>query len=375
VRTWRAVQLFRKGSRVGSVAHQVGKLARFGEPTRTLDYFRGREDFHHPGTADLLTLPPQRPTILHCHNLHGNYFDLRLLPALSRELPVILNLRDAWLLSGHCAHSYGCERWKTGCGSCPDLTIQPPIRRDESAYNWSRKAAIFASSRLYVTTPSQWLMDRVSLSMLSGARSKVIANAIDTEIFQPGNKQRARHELGLPSGGKVVMLTAHNQFKDLETMKAVLSELSPDTKTPLTFVCVGPNAPDHTLGAVEDPKVMAQYYRAADTYLHVAKAETFGKTIAEAMACGTPPVSTAVGGIPELIRNLETGILTPQSDLRALTDGLSLVLGDETLRDRMAAACALDARKRFNMDVQVNSFLAWYEEVLNDWTQWRSSQS
>src|SRR6266851_2330062 len=192
VRMWRRVQLRGKGTPVESVTHGLGKLARLGEPRRTIDWQLGREDFHQPGTAEILDLTPRRPTILHCHNLHGNYFDLRALPRLSAEIPVIVNLRDAWMLSGHCAHSLGCEKWRSGCGACPDLTLQPSILRDGTAYNWSRKARIYAASRLYVSTPSQWLMDRVHSSMLSGAQYRVIPNGIDTTIFRPGRQDTAR---------------------------------------------------------------------------------------------------------------------------------------------------------------------------------------
>lgn len=121
----------------------------------------GREDFNFPGSWRLLDLPPERPDVIHAHNLHGDYFDLGVLPWLSNQVPVILNLRDTWLLSGHCAHSFNCERWKTGCGQCPDLSIYPAIRRDATAYNWQRKREVYTKSRLYITTSSQWLMDKV----------------------------------------------------------------------------------------------------------------------------------------------------------------------------------------------------------------------
>jgi glycosyltransferase involved in cell wall biosynthesis len=108
-------------------------IVNVAEPVHWLQRRLGREDFHFPGTWCLLNLPPKRPDIVHCHNLHGGYFDLRVLPWLSREVPVVLTLHDAWLLSDHCAHSFDCEKWKESCGSCPDLTIPPSIRRDATA--------------------------------------------------------------------------------------------------------------------------------------------------------------------------------------------------------------------------------------------------
>jgi glycosyltransferase involved in cell wall biosynthesis len=383
VRGWRRLQLRGKGTRAEKLTHVLGKLARLGEPRRTLHYMQGIEDFHYPGTAELLSLAPQRPTIVHCHNLHGNYFDLRAICRLSAELPVIVNLRDAWMLTGHCAHSLGCERWKFGCGACPDLTIQPSIQRDGTSYNWSRKARIYASSRLYVCTPSQWLMDKVHESMLSGALYKVIPNGVDIDVFRPGNQSDARCRVSLPQDGQVVLLTGHNEFKDVEKSKYALSLLTSSEGESLTFVCLGVSAAEHILGRgrmiyrpfVHDPKDLVSYYQAADAYLHVAKAEVFGKSIVEAMACGTPPVATAVGGVPEVIQHMVTGILVPPNDVGQLAEGLSRVLRDQPLRNRIAVEGLAHARAHFSIDGQAASFLAWYSEVIDDWAQWKLSLS
>src|SRR6266404_8536697 len=115
-------------------------------PRALTEQYRGIEDFNFPATYCLLDLSPKIPNLVHCHNLHGEYFDLRALSGLSRQVPVIITLHDAWLLSGHCAHSLDCERWNTGCGHCPYLTIEPDIRRDATAYNWRRKREIYAGS-------------------------------------------------------------------------------------------------------------------------------------------------------------------------------------------------------------------------------------
>jgi len=82
-------------SRKGSWGREVAKLATVGQPRRLLEIQRGHEDFDFPGAWQLLDLPPERPDIVHCHNLHGSYFDLRALPWLSQQVPTILTLHDA----------------------------------------------------------------------------------------------------------------------------------------------------------------------------------------------------------------------------------------------------------------------------------------
>ena len=116
---------------------------RFGSMVERFENHWGFEDFRYPETWNVLDLVQPRPDIVHCHNLHGGYFDLRALPWLSRQVPLVLTLHDAWLLSGHCAHSFDCERWKIGCGRCPDLSIVPAIRRDATAFNWRRKQRLY----------------------------------------------------------------------------------------------------------------------------------------------------------------------------------------------------------------------------------------
>src|SRR3546814_10331965 len=83
--------------------------------------------------------------MLHCHNLHGGYFDLRELARFSKLLPVVLTLHDEWAYTGHCAYTFGCERWRSGCGQCPHLDVSPSIRRDASAANWTAKYDIYRS--------------------------------------------------------------------------------------------------------------------------------------------------------------------------------------------------------------------------------------
>jgi glycosyltransferase involved in cell wall biosynthesis len=378
----------RLGQRVGSsldggfpgTATVARIAAALGEPGSALDAFRGREDFRFPGTWRLLSLTPRRPNVLHCHNLHGRYFDVRALPWLSAQVPVVLTLHDAWLLSGHCAHSLECERWRIGCGHCPDLALDPPVRRDATAFNWKRKREIFERSRLYIATPSAWLMHKVRDSMLAGSliESRVIPNGIDLDVFHPSERSSARTALGIPVEARVILFAAtdlrRNPWKDYETIREAVARTSARlTGQSLILLAIGEAdaAPHEHVGSAElrflpqqsDTRAVARWYQAADVYAHAARADTFPNTVLEALACGTPVVATAVGGIPEQIEDGRTGFLVPAEDPEALAERLTQLLSNDALRQRVAACSVEAARGRFDLRRQVDAYLDWYSEM------------
>lgn len=352
------------------------RLEILADPARRTDWRHGREDFHFPATARLLQLCPAPPDVLHCHNLHGGYFDLRELPALSRQVPVILNLRDAWLLTGHCAYFVDCERWRTGCGRCPDLARYPGIRRDATAENWQRKADLYARSRLYVTAPSRWLLDCARQSMLAAVEYRLIPNGIDLNVFRPGDRRAARARFGVAPDAAVVLFAAasrRNLYKDPETMHGAIRALGAGWRgpAPLVFLCVGAAVPATGLRGLDvrcvpflaEPEAMADAYRAADVFVHTARAEAFGKTVTEAMACGTPVAASAVGGIPEQISHGVEGFLAPPGDPAALARCAAELLADPRLRERCSEAAVRRAR-HYDVETQVEAFLDWYRAIV-----------
>jgi len=182
-----------------------------------------------------------------------------------------------------------------------------------------------------------------------------------------------------------------NPFKDYATLESALMRLGEIRNLgELLFVGLGDNGASRRIGGVElrfvpfqsSPAAVARYYQAADIYVHAARAEVAPLAIAEAMACGTPVVASAVGGIPEQVKGLRwpgaresvagcncyaeteaNGLMVPAGDPRSLADALKYLLADDDLRAQLGANASRDAAQQFDQNRQVSDYLAWYRQI------------
>ncbi len=334
------------------------------DPGVLLDVARGREDFRFPASHRVLELSPRVPDVLHLHNLHGGYFDLRVLPELSARQPTVVTMHDEWLYTGHCAYTLDSERWLEGCGSCPHLDSYPALRVDGTAENWRRKAALFERSRLHVVCPSEWLLERARRSMLAPAiaSARVIPNGVDVELFAPEPRGERDEPVVLfaAQGGRT------NAYKDFQTLRSAL-DLLRDRR--LLAVALGEAAPEERIGAVtlrsepfETRDVVAKRLRGADLYVHATRADNHPLAVLEALASGVPVIASRVGGIPEQLGE-ETCVLVEPGHPQSLAAAVSQLLDDPDRRARMSAAAVAAARARFSLDRQVAAYLDLYAEL------------
>lgn len=122
--------------------------------------------------------------------------------------------------------------------------------------------------------------------------------------------------------------------------------------------------PVHFLGVVEH-KDMPEVYHAADIVVVPSVfEEPFGIVQAEAMAAGKPVVSSAVGGIPEVIAHGETGFLTPPADVDGLAKAISLLASDEALRRKFGEAGRQRA-SRFEWQRAAEDTISIYRQILH----------
>jgi glycosyltransferase involved in cell wall biosynthesis len=378
-RLWYAIPTSLQRKQMRGETRVRNALLPLAEPHRALNRFRGYEDFDFPATRNLLNLAPAYPDIVHCHNLHGDYFDLTALSELSQRVPVVLTLHDMWLFTGHCAYAIDCDRWRIGCGRCPDLKTHPATPRDATAHNWQRKRDIFSRSHLYVATPCRWLMGCLGQSILEAVDYRVIPYGVDLSVFHPGDQHRARMALDLPQGARILLSvgsrTQENRYKDYATVESAIRTIAGEIigKDDVIFVSLGGRRDRVSrIGRCEvrhyafrgEQECVAKFYQAADVFLHAANADTFPNTVLESLACGLPVVGTSVGGIPEQVEDGSTGFLVPRGDVSGMASRVLHLLNDDSVRQAMAQRATDVARQRFDLARQTKDYLAWYQEIV-----------
>lgn len=311
-----------------------------------------------------------KPDLIHLHNIHGGYFQTNLLPELSKIAPVVWTFHDMFPITGHCAHSFECEKWKSGCGNCERLGIYPSVKKDRANALWNYKNKIFNSADFTIVTPSLWLKKCVEESFLKNKDIRLIYNGIDLENFKKTDKSEARKTLKLPEDKKIVLFSANggvkNPFKGGEFVFQAFEKLK--NRSDILFLNIGGESNQESenwqdFGYVKDTKTMAKLYSAADVYLFPTLAETFGMTIVEAMSCGLPVVTFETGGVPEIVENGKVGFVVEYKNGEMLTSALEKLLDDDNLREKMAEN-AVEASKKFSKERMVEEYLKLYKEHL-----------
>ncbi len=350
---------------------------------RAIDKTKGIESFSFPESHLINTIVNQFDA-LHFHNLHGDYFDLRLLPLLTSTKPSFITLHDSWLLGGHCAHPLDCNKWMTQCGPCPHQDIYQSIEKDGSRENQRRKAEILKIVKWTVISPSHWLLDRAKRSILypSFINSHVIPNGVDLDRFKPLSKETSRLKLDIPRNAFVVLFVAHgirnNPWKDFGTLEAAIKILSKNRLSkPFLFLAIGESGQQERVS--EDVEVkwissleqrdLASYYSASNVYVHPAKMENFPNVILEAMACALPVVATRIGGIPEQVVDYgaqggsskePTGILTELGNPKELAEALMFLSSNEQLANSLGLAGQKKCVEEFDLKTTVDRYTECY---------------
>lgn len=315
-----------------------------------------------------------KPDVIHMHNIHNHYVNIRMLLKYIAEkhIPCVLTMHDCWSFTGHCAYfDYsGCNKWKTGCHHCPSLRDYPKTFAliDPSVWNYKQKQKLFAPLDITFVSPSKWLCDLQQQSFLKEKTCEVINNGVDVSIFKP-IKSDVREKYGIGNRkmilavagglakrkGKEYLLKLPMLLKDGEVLVIVGLKPGQEKWLPKTDKVRGIH---RTKTSVE----LVGLYSEADVFINPTLEDNFPTTNIEALACGTPIVTFRTGGSVESVTP-HTGIVVEQGDMNGLLTAIREVCAKG--KDFYAKACREKAVSDYNKDVQYGKYIDLYHKILN----------
>lgn len=314
-----------------------------------------------------------KPDVAHLHNLHSHYINLPMLLRYlaQKDIPTVVTLHDCWFFTGKCTHyaAANCEKWKSGCGGCPQLKKDVPSWFfDRSAKMWAdKKRLLSAIPRLAVVGVSDWITNQAKESFLGSAKIvRRIYNWIDLDSFYP-RREETFSKYGA-TGDKFTVICIGAGWKKGSSRLNDLLLLAEKLPSDMQIVLVG-NAEDAdtlpsnviSVGYVSGTDDLARLYSQADAYVHLSREDTFGKVIAEAMSCGIPAVVYNSTACPEIVgdgcgRVVETGNV--DEICRALIEI------KQKGKSAYSAACSASVSKRFEKRRLLEKTTTLYRELI-----------
>lgn len=315
------------------------------------------------------------PDVVNLHWVGGSYLKIESIARFNR--PIVWTLQDIWAFTGGCHYAEGCKQFETRCGACPQLGSKSEF--DLSRWVWKRKAKAWKSLNLTIVAPSDWMADCArSSSLFKDKRVEVIPFGLNTDIYKPTERSLARNILGLDQGKKVILFGAINATADyrkgFHLLKAALERLScTDKKENITLCIFGAQRSKalddlgmhtHFLGHLQDDLSLSIAYSAADVMVVPSIEESFGQTVTESMACGTPVVSFAATGPKDIISHQIDGYLATPYDTADLRTGISWILNDEARHQKLCENARLAAVKKYGLRLQASRYVNLFMDLL-----------
>lgn len=251
-----------------------------------------------------------------------------------------------------------------------DITI---VGQDPSFYPIT-KFSIEKSDR--ITAVSEYLREEtISAFGCTGCSVEVIHNFINPEIYDRAKyPPLLRNQFG--ESRKILMhISNFRAVKRVRDVVRIFAEVHREMPSVLVMIGDGPDRSaaeeESRILGVEDSvsflgklDQVAPLLACADLFLLPTQSESFGLSALEALASGVPVIGTNAGGLPEVVRNGETGVLCGAGDVAGMAANALAILGDGKRWSDMSRLASADARARFSRDAIVSKYESLYRQSL-----------
>lgn len=229
-----------------------------------------------------------------------------------------------------------------------DSAANPWLSSLESKARETKRRAI-ASLSAAVIGNSRWNTRAAEASGFFpvGTTFHTVYYALDTRVYSPRPKPESKVALGLPAEGSVIGFASDdlgNRRKGFDVLMGAIRDLPASSNASLLSFGRAPSSElaasvplswQH-LGFLDADRMKAAAYSAMDVFVVPSRAEAFGQTAIEAMACGTPVIVSDTGGLREAVDEGRCGLLVPPDHPGHLRDAITALLGAPDRRRALA---------------------------------------
>ena len=350
------------------------KLIKIGNAFDVYEHYIESIAFDNEGLASrratkklLKNIDEIKPDIVHLHNIHDHYLNYPLLfkYLAEKKIPVVWTQHDQWATTGHCCYNLlGCERWKDECYDCP---LAKWYSLDKSRRNFRLKKQLSAKiPSLTIVPVSEWLAGMMKQSLFKNRPIEIIPNGVDIDIFRPICVNGLERYSLQNEKYVIAVASSWTAAKGLEDFKKIRKTLRNDIK----IVLVGltkkqmENLPKGMIGipCIQNQMELVRLYSGAQALVSLSRSETFGLTIAEALACGTPAIVYDNTAQPGIIDN-NTGSVIPNGDIEEVTRVIT-----DYIATGFKAKHTVDCKKRvmqlFDKNKSFRSYIQLYDKLI-----------
>ncbi len=276
------------------------------------------------------------PDIVHLHWICGGMMTIEDIARI--KAPIVWSLHDMWAFTGGCHYDEECQGYEKECGNCKVLGSDKD--NDLSKKIFKRKQKAFTQKKdITIVGISNWLNECSKNSTLLKDKNHInLPNPLDTNIFKPFDKEKARELWGLPKDKKLVLFGAMGATSDpRKGFYELMESLEKIEDSNVELVIFGSERCEDTkdlgfnvyyLGQLYDDVSLVTLYNSVDVMIVPSLQENLSNAIMESLACGVPVVGFDIGGNADMIDHERNGYLAKPFSTIDLAFGIEWVLNN-----------------------------------------------
>jgi glycosyltransferase involved in cell wall biosynthesis len=311
------------------------------------------------------------PDIVHLHWI--NFGMIRIEDIAKINAPIVWSLHDNWAFTGGCHIMWTCEKYKTGCGLCPNLLSKK--EKDLSYRIFKRKLKTYSKiDNITIIGLSKWMAKCAKESYLFREKTIInLPNPIDTQKFKPISKKYSRDLWNLPHDKTLILFGALSAASDINKgFNELKKSLQLVKESNIELVVFGVDTPKKSqfvfktnyLGELNDDISLATIYNACDITVVPSLQENLSNIIMESLSCGKPVVAFDIGGNSDMIEHKKTGYLAKPFESEDLANGIEWIIKNNEQKE-----LSINARekviKEFDFKIVSDKYIDLYKTILN----------